>query len=141
MEPMEAIQAERRRQIEAEGWTPEHDDQHETGDLLRAATIYYQHAARKDMPLALLPDGAPFGWPWDRKWWKPKDPRRDLVRAGALALAEKDRIIRQHQRRVALRERRRFQALANGPYVAHVDRKLELIVAALANLPAETVQL
>lgn len=33
-------------------------------------------------------------WPWQRKWWKPKDPRRDLVRAGALIIAEIERIDR-----------------------------------------------
>jgi hypothetical protein len=33
-------------------------------------------------------------WPWDRKWWKPKDRRRDLVRAGALILAEIERLDR-----------------------------------------------
>jgi len=30
-------------------------------------------------------------WPWDPKWWKPKDRRRDLVRAAALIIAEIDR--------------------------------------------------
>lgn len=36
----------------------------------------------------------PRGWPWGSSWWKPKDPRRDLVRAGALILAEIERIDR-----------------------------------------------
>lgn len=31
------IAAERKRQIEAEGWTPEHDDAHDKGELARAA--------------------------------------------------------------------------------------------------------
>ncbi len=35
-----AIAAERRRQVEAEGWTPEHDDQHTRGELARAAACY-----------------------------------------------------------------------------------------------------
>lgn len=34
------------------------------------------------------------GWPWADEWWKPKDRRADLVRAGALILAEIDRIDR-----------------------------------------------
>ena len=40
--------------------------------------------------------GAPFGWPhtWDASWWKPKDRRRDLVRAGALIIAEIERLDR-----------------------------------------------
>lgn len=34
--------------------------------------------------------GDPDLWPWDRIWWKPKDRKSDLVRAGALALAGAD---------------------------------------------------
>ncbi|MEB3421767.1 hypothetical protein VK682_24660 [Salipiger manganoxidans] len=33
-------------------------------------------------------------WPWDRKWWKPTTPRRDLVKAGALIVAEIERLDR-----------------------------------------------
>lgn len=34
------------------------------------------------------------GWCWDRSWWKPTTPRRDLVKAAALILAEIERIDR-----------------------------------------------
>ncbi|MCT5529908.1 hypothetical protein LZL70_30340, partial [Pseudomonas aeruginosa] len=34
------VQAERRRQVEAEGWTPEHDDEHSHGQMARAAACY-----------------------------------------------------------------------------------------------------
>lgn len=34
------VQAERRRQVEAEGWTPEHDDEHSHGQIARAAACY-----------------------------------------------------------------------------------------------------
>lgn len=34
-------------------------------------------------------------WPWDAKWWKPKNTRRDLVRAGALIVAELERMDRE----------------------------------------------
>lgn len=34
------VLAERRRQIEAEGWTPEHDDEHSNGELSDAAGCY-----------------------------------------------------------------------------------------------------
>ena len=30
-------------------------------------------------------------WPWALNWWKPKDRRRDLIRAGALIVAELER--------------------------------------------------
>lgn len=84
---IEAIAAERRRQVEAEGWTPEHDDTHESGEMARAAACYAQEAGGR---LA----HPPRGWPWEKGWWKPKDRRYDLVRAGALIAAEIDRIDR-----------------------------------------------
>lgn len=33
-------------------------------------------------------------WPWPSEWWKPTDVRRDLVKAGALILAEIERLDR-----------------------------------------------
>lgn len=36
------------------------------------------------------------GWPWEPRWWKPKDVLTDLIRAGALCLAEADRARRAH---------------------------------------------
>lgn len=38
------VLAERRRQIEAEGWTPEHDDAYAEGDLAQAASCYSLYA-------------------------------------------------------------------------------------------------
>lgn len=35
-----------------------------------------------------------YHWPWSREWWKPKNPRRDLVKAGALIVAEIERLDR-----------------------------------------------
>jgi hypothetical protein len=85
-----AIIAERRRQIEGEGWTAEHDDkQHETGELAMAGAAYVFGAVNA---FGAFPgDKPPVFWPWSREWWKPQDYRRDLVRAGALILAEIDR--------------------------------------------------
>ena len=41
-------------------------------------------------------EGVPNFWPiaWEDKWWKPKNPRRDLVRAAALIIAEIERLDR-----------------------------------------------
>lgn len=36
------VLAERRRQIETEGWTPEHDDRHNAGEMALAASCYAQ---------------------------------------------------------------------------------------------------
>ena len=83
--------AERERQQTAEGWAPEHDDQHPPGQLVAAAVCYATpHAAG-------IPEDArkvPAAWPWDAEWWKPKGQHRDLVRAGALLAAELDRDLR-----------------------------------------------
>jgi hypothetical protein len=94
----EMIAAERQRQIEQEGWTPEHDDEHDGGDLARAAEAYAYHATqqlrgRKPSYGPLRPP--PYGWPWHPNRWKPSDdPIRNLVKAGALIAAEIDRLQR-----------------------------------------------
>lgn len=76
--------AERQRQIEKEGWSAEHDYEHFNGDLSRAAACYALHNSGSAPPRDL--------WPWDMEWWKPKDRRRNLVRAAALLLAEIERL-------------------------------------------------
>ncbi len=81
------IAAERRRQIEAEGWTPEHDDTHNRGELADAAACYVLG------PWWFKRLGERL-WPWPLKWWKPKDRRRDLIRAAALIMAEIERMDR-----------------------------------------------
>ncbi|HIE0007691.1 TPA: hypothetical protein ACXI5O_003741 [Pseudomonas aeruginosa] len=87
------VQAERRRQVEAEGWTPEHDDEHSHGQMARAAACYALagSSAPSDGTAALL---VSLAWPWDEQWWKPSTARRDLVKACALALAEIERLDR-----------------------------------------------
>lgn len=82
------VQAERRRQITAEGWTPEHDDAHSHGEMALAAASYAAYAHVE------LSGDLPMFWPWGRTWWKPTTPRRDLVKACALALAEIERLDR-----------------------------------------------
>ncbi|WP_240440066.1 hypothetical protein [Pseudomonas aeruginosa] len=87
------VQAERRRQITAEGWTPEHDDEHSHGQMARASACYALagSSAPNDGTAALL---VSLAWPWDEQWWKPSTARRDLVKACALALAEIERLDR-----------------------------------------------
>lgn len=90
------VLAERQRQVEAEGWTPEHDDAHSTGDLAAAAACYALHSviATNQSPVGDPMEFPPPGWPWDEAWWKPGTARRDLVKAGALILAELERLDR-----------------------------------------------
>lgn len=87
------VQAERSRQVEAECWTPEHDDAHSHGQMARAAACYALagSSAPNDGTAALL---VSLAWPWDEQWWKPSTARRDLIKAGALILAEIERIDR-----------------------------------------------
>lgn len=83
---------ERQRQIEQEGWTPEHDDQHGQGELAMAAACYALDCTNLDFSDCKRPLSF---WPWAPGWWKPGDRRRMLVKAGALILAEIERLDRQ----------------------------------------------
>lgn len=79
------IAAERRRQRLEEGWTAEHDDEHFDGEMADAAACY----ASTDPARVVR-------WPWASTWWKPSpdDRRRELVKAGALIVAEIERLER-----------------------------------------------
>ena len=124
MNGAERIAAERQRQIEEEGWTPEHDDEHDCGELAMAAVCFAApekiYARQDSAGVTKFYDP----WPrdWDGKWDKrrecgdvserelernfrgipPADPeeytdgeRLDLLtKAGALVAAEIDRVLR-----------------------------------------------
>ena len=100
MTVIDEIAAERRRQIEKEGWTVEHDNEHGNGELARAAAAYADHASRFQYAASVgmtYATRAPNPlWPWSG-WWNPKDPRRDLIRAGALIVAEIERLDRKER--------------------------------------------
>ena len=88
----ELIAMERERQIMQEGYSEERDEAHDHGELAGAAACYalwncgYIGKFTWRLAMAL--------WPFDELDWKPKDPVRDLVRAGALIAAEIDRMQR-----------------------------------------------
>ncbi|WP_053239926.1 hypothetical protein [Pleomorphomonas koreensis] len=104
--------AERRRQIEVEGWTAESDDHHPNGSLEKAAACYAwaaslseRHRAEyakqsnlkgdeNDNRVWFNTDGLRLLWMWARRWWKPTTRRQDLVKSCALGLAALDRIDR-----------------------------------------------
>jgi hypothetical protein len=96
-----AIAAERRRQIDVEGWDAAHDDAHAPGELAAAGSCYAIAPAWRANPLPHNERSlqAPLVWPWSPSWWKPVDNRRDLVRAGALIVAELDRETRNRKPR------------------------------------------
>jgi hypothetical protein len=88
------VLAERRRQVESEGWTPEHDDGHRNGELAYAAAAYAGPVwPDRESREECLP---PIQWPWDVKWWRFSvgDPRRNFVKAAALLIAEIERLDR-----------------------------------------------
>lgn len=98
MSVIDEIAAERCRQIEAEGWVPKHDDAHRKGELAGAAACYAMHGLEHRIGDAFLAQNVSnltrALWPWAPSWWKPKDRRRDLVRAAALLVAEIERLDR-----------------------------------------------
>lgn len=113
MTGIERIAAERRRQVEVEGYTADHDDSydHDHGELAEAAACYAAASAgvlvyQRDF---LSRDYRDL-WPWnredDRRPWlnvgqalrPPTDAEalRLLEKAGALIAAEIDRRLRAH---------------------------------------------
>ena len=88
------VQAERRRQITVEGFDTSNDDA-SAGQIAQAAGCYALHAGGigTDWPGGIR-NGSALFWPWDEEWWKPKSARENLVRAGALVLAEIERLDR-----------------------------------------------
>ena len=108
---VESITEERIRQVSKEGFLPEHDDEHDEGELALAAICY-----ATPIPIFRLDKGANAyqfidPWPWGESWDKRErydngnelqhpvnlarqDRVRNLVKAGALLAAEIDRINR-----------------------------------------------
>ena len=112
MNGIELIATERKRQVEIEGWTPEHDSEHENGELALAAVCYASPVllfSKMDMV-----EGVSFNDPWPSWWDDGWDKRlrddeteaiipnseltspnriRNLVKAGALIASEIDRLL------------------------------------------------
>lgn len=87
-----------------EGWSNDHDDRHNRGELAAAAGVYALAAARltgETQPDdrfrhdGVIPANLSGFWPWAAGWWKPSGGvRRMLVKAAALILAEIERMDR-----------------------------------------------
>lgn len=99
--PIWLIAAERVRQQNQEGWTPEHDDKHEGGELARAAAAYAAPSwLRALLTRAICSESTRSIlerlWPWEQQWWKPTpdNRQRELVKACALLVAEYERLSR-----------------------------------------------
>lgn len=129
--------AERKRQIEVEGWAPEHDRQYTAGELALAGSSYACPPEAREMherPVLewsggarhsdtyLRPSGrtlsVPVLWPWDVEWWRPGDGSRkgrirELAKAIGLIAAEIDRL-KAEERDAALAEAVRRESEAEG---------------------------
>ncbi|WP_292038652.1 MULTISPECIES: hypothetical protein [unclassified Brevundimonas] len=87
------IAVERQRQVAIEGWSHERDDGYVAGELAIAGACYGLIGSRNwavDAVREIWPKG------WSVRWLKskPNNPRRDLVKAGALIAAEIERLDR-----------------------------------------------
>lgn len=112
---VELIAAERQRQISEEGWTPEHDEQHDAGELVMAACAYASYAVEVRLyRRVILTNEIRFVDPFPKEW---RDKRKSklgdtyqsfetlsstdridlLTKAGALIAAEIDRLQRSEQ--------------------------------------------
>lgn len=105
------ITAKRQRQIEKHGWSPEHDDQHEDGELCMAALVYASPFPVKVFASVIPPCSCRSAgecthlpmkmWVDPTPWDACKDVRKQgdrieaLANAGALIAAEIDRLLRQ----------------------------------------------
>lgn len=78
------ISEERSRQITKEGWSAEHDKEHDVMEFVRAAQAYLM-IDKDNITRAGV-------WPWTGGFFKPKDAIKDLTRAGALIAAAIDRL-------------------------------------------------
>lgn len=111
------IQQERQRQIQ-KGFTPEHDDKHTDGELAEAASVYAGFATSIIFPIdniytkdkevsksaakventdAVILVPKIHRWPFDKADFKPtpNDRIKELTKAGALIVAEIDRLLRE----------------------------------------------
>lgn len=83
---------ERHRQIHEEGWTLEHDDGHATSELPLAAAAYAL-SSTEDWSMTVEAQRL---WPFEHNP-KHTTPRRDLIKAIALLIAEVERLDRAKQ--------------------------------------------
>lgn len=99
---IELIACERKRQINVEGFTPEHDDEHRSGEINDAAICYASAASKlaRGESLEYIKECVDasergFPWPWESEWWNPsRDQIQNLVKAGGLIVAEIERLQR-----------------------------------------------
>lgn len=94
------VMGERARQLFVEGYAPERDDSYTRNELALAAAAYLVNGTAANVVKTIVTGdeyrNIPSCWPrdWNPEHFKPTNRRRDLVKAGALILAEIERIDR-----------------------------------------------
>lgn len=99
---IELISEERQRQIEVEGYSVQHDSQHNASEFIYAA-IAYTEAAKvgvncqeigntNENEIMIRKWDMGLYFPWGQTNFKPSTNVRDLVKAGALIAAAIDRL-------------------------------------------------
>lgn len=93
---LRCIEQERNRQIDVEGWSAVDDDSYVAGQLANAAACYALTQKARNAEN----DPVPRYWPFAERWYKPtpEDRERELVKAGALIVAEIERLQREKQK-------------------------------------------
>lgn len=93
----ELIAEERQRQIEVEGYSAQHDSQHDVSEFIYAAIAYIEAAKvgilneelgeTNTKLIGMYKKSAGRIWPWGEATFKPTTNIRDLVKTGALVAA------------------------------------------------------
>tara|TARA_R100000687_G_C6404557_1_gene143505 strand:+ start:310 stop:696 length:387 start_codon:yes stop_codon:yes gene_type:complete len=89
---------ERLRQMRAEGYSRLWDDSYTAGELARAASEYAAASATGGDEASTVCQMPRPEWPWGGEHWRPKGRRDCLVKAGALIIAELERLDRMEGR-------------------------------------------
>lgn len=98
--PLGRISAEREAQTSREGYDASHDDVHIRGELASAAATYALPHRQRDFGPPITGPSVPRTWPWSDQWKPspvgdfPNGRLRELEKAGALIVAEMERIER-----------------------------------------------
>ena len=93
---IELIADERARQIQIEGFSPSVDDYQRNGQLAKAAACYAIPPMSRHTVFCGFTSIFEMLWPFAMEWWKPTpmDRIRELTKAGALIVAEIERLQR-----------------------------------------------
>lgn len=90
------VLAERQRQVQTKGWTTEHDDGHVNDEIAALACFYAMPPGTREWSAKETGYGDTLGQAIVPQGWcaKESDRRTELVKAGALTLAEIERLDR-----------------------------------------------